>query len=196
MSQQRADHLAGALRGAAALEDEATRLVRSLWHSHAALPLREVLGRLLDGVLRTLDATIGSVLLLDPDSRMRVAASRGLSDDVVRSTCVEPGAGISGHVAQRGEPLLVRNVETDERFRRTHRERYLTLSCVCAPVVCDEAVRGVLCASSKHGGRAFDRRDLALVAAVGRRGSALLAGAQLAAWTADRAVRLGTPARD
>jgi len=148
---------------------------------------------LLEAVLVQLDAEIGSILLLDADTRMRVAASCGLPDHVVSATCIELGCGISisGHVARMGEALLVRDVERDNRFRRRNHERYYTRSFVSAPVLHRGTVRGVINASDKRSRGCFGAADLAFLEAVGRAASAALRDGDWLSWSEARCVRLG-----
>ena len=99
------------------------------------LSLEARLQLMLDAVLETLGAETGSILLVAADTRMYVAAARGLSSEVVNNTCLELGESISGYVLRSGEGLLVRNIEQDDRFRRRNLERYYTRSFVSAPLV-------------------------------------------------------------
>lgn len=161
----------------------------AVYESVRQTPLCEALSCLLDGVLDALDAAVGSVLLVEADSRMRIAAARGIAEDVVRNTCLEVGMGISGHVALHGQALLIRDIERDDRFRRHNQERYYTPSCISAPLIHDHAVRGVLNVANRHDRKRFDRRDLALLEAVGARGSRVLAGVDPSQWRAPANLR-------
>ena len=101
------------------------------------LSVREVLDRLIARALGHLEAEIGSILLSGEDERLRIAVARGLPADVIDSTAVQPDEGIAGFVMSSGELLLVRDIETDSRFRRRNHERYYTSSFISAPLVRD-----------------------------------------------------------
>lgn len=179
-------------------ESVARAIVRELERDRPVLDIHERLLRMLDLTLGALDAEIGSILVVAADCRMRIVASRGLPSEIVRSTCMEIGEGISGHVALSGEGLLVRNVESDDRFRRQNRERYYTPSCVSAPLLIDGAVRGVMNASNKRDRTRFGLAELAIAEQVAADIARVLSPAELCRWCAEqgRGVRIGTPSSD
>ena len=75
--------------------------------------------------------------------------ARGLPEDVVEETRVQLGEGISGFVASSREPLLIQNVEEDERFKRRNHERYYTCSLLSAPLAVGQKVYGILNVNNK-----------------------------------------------
>jgi signal transduction protein with GAF and PtsI domain len=182
-----------ALDGAAA-----SKIVGELERERPLLELDQRLGRLLDLTLDTLAAEIGSILLVSSDCRMRIVAARGLPSEVVRNTCMEIGEGISGHVARTGEGLLIRNVESDDRFRRQNRERYYTPSCVSAPLLVEGAVRGVMNLSNKRDRTRFGLPELSVAARVAADVARILTPTELGQWCLASlpGVRAGTITRD
>jgi diguanylate cyclase (GGDEF)-like protein len=143
----------------------------------STLSVREVLDRLLARALDHLDAEIGSILLVGPDGRMRIVVARGLPSDVVDESCIGMGESISGYVAGTGRPLLVSDVESDERFQRRNHERYYTSSFISAPLVHMGAVRGVVNVNNKRSRDEFYEVDLNLLEALAGHASAALANA-------------------
>ena len=140
----------------------------------STLSVSDVLRRLLLRTLEHLGAEIGSILLVQEDRSLRIATAQGLPDDVVEQTRVRWGEGISGSVAASGEPLLVRDVEADERFGRRSRERYYDRSLLSVPIVVAERVRGVLNVNNKSSRETFTPNDLRLLEAIaGHAGVAL-----------------------
>ncbi len=129
----------------------------------STLSTQEVIERLVDRTLDHLDSEVGSVLLDDGDEVLRIVHARGLPDEVVRSTRIPFGDGISGFVARRGEPLLIADVEADPRFRRPNHERYYTRSCISAPLVHRGRIRGVINVNNKRDHSVFLDADLQLL---------------------------------
>lgn len=79
------------------------------------------LGRLLhlitEKAARVMDAQACSLMRLNPDTNaLTIAASYGLSEDVVFVTQRALGEGIAGRVAQTGEPLLIVDAQNDPRL--------------------------------------------------------------------------------
>jgi diguanylate cyclase (GGDEF)-like protein len=153
-------------------------LYESIRDLTSTLSVHQVLERLMERTLLHLNAEIGSILLLHPDSRLRIVVSRGLPCEVVKETAIEVGDGISGHVARYGEALLVKDIERDDRFRRRNHERYYTNSFISAPLVHQRSVRGVVNINNKRSRRCFRTPDLRLLEAIAGHAAVALANAR------------------
>jgi diguanylate cyclase (GGDEF)-like protein len=143
----------------------------------STLSVHEVMERLLRRTLKHLSAEIGSILVAEPDDTLRIMAAEGLPDSVVKDTKVRRGDGISGHVAEHNCSLLVRDVETDERFRRRNHERYYTNSFISAPLCLHGSVRGVINVNNKRNQEVFTPADLQLLEALAGHAVVALANA-------------------
>lgn len=107
--------------------------------------IQDLLAMVLERTMRTVRASIGSIMLLDGDGRtLRMVAARGLPDDVLPGLTVTVGEGIAGKVAELGEPVLVDDIETDPRFAKVNDPRYGGGSFICMPVRVRERLIGVL----------------------------------------------------
>src|SRR4029453_15963450 len=123
--------------------------------------IKEVLQVVLHRAMTAVHAKIGSVMLLDPQTQtLRIAAAEGLEDAVVVGTIVRVGEGIAGKVAQTGEPVLVEDVEHDERFGKVNDPKYNTSSFICLPLRAQDRIIGVLNLSKKSGQKSFGELDL------------------------------------
>ena len=142
------------------------------------LSVREVLDRLIGRALAHLDAEIGSILLRQPDESLRIVVARGLPADVVDTTVVGQDEGITGFVMSNCEPLLVRDIEQDPRFRRVNHERYYTSSSISAPLVNMGTPCGVININNKSSRSPFTDDDLELLVALAGQAAASLANAQ------------------
>lgn len=119
----------------------------------------------LDLIAEILEVERVSILLLDPSTReLRVAAANGLNLETMSSIRVELGEGIAGTVAQDGVPILVENIDDDERYEKSqYAEQYATKSFICAPLRIGNRVVGVINANDKRDREAFTENDLALL---------------------------------
>ncbi len=123
--------------------------------------IKEVLQVVLHRAMTAVHAKIGSIMLLDPQTQtLRIAASEGLEDAVVVGTIVRVGEGIAGKVVQTGEPVLVEDVEHDERFGKVNDPKYDTSSFICLPLRAQDRIIGVLNLSKKSGQKSFGELDL------------------------------------
>jgi len=83
-----------------------------------------------------------ALMLLDPESdTLRMEASVGYPPDVVKNLRLRLGEGITGWVAQHGEPALVPDVRLDPRYYEGGPD---TRSELCVPLVAGPLVVGVL----------------------------------------------------
>jgi signal transduction histidine kinase/CheY-like chemotaxis protein len=121
--------------------------------------LRDLLEVVLERTMRTVHASIGSIMLLDPERQtLRIAASRGLTD--VADVEINVGEGIAGKVAQAGDPVVVENIETDPRFARANDPKYGSGSFICLPVRARDHVIGVINLARKESTAVFSATDL------------------------------------
>jgi len=152
-------------------EDLEERLFESSVIMNLALELTpdlgvdEVLERIVEHIFQDLGYKIVSIMLIDPEGKyLTVKASRGLAQSIVRSSRVELGKGVSGTVAQSGEPLLIKDIEADPRFGKVRSHgRYSSKSLICVPLRAQNRVIGVLNANNKKNDELLRDHDLHLL---------------------------------
>lgn len=111
-----------------------------------------------------------SIMLRDEASgEMKIQSALGLDKNIVRSTRIRPGDQISGWVALEGKPVLVENIESDERFARKNIPQYNTKSLISVPLRLNDRVLGVLNLNNKKTAEPFTQQDLSIAAALGAR---------------------------
>lgn len=143
--------------------------INALYEASRALGFTIDLNQLLSNTLslaaQVLHAKIGSIMLLDESKKyLTIAAANGLEDEIVRTTRLPVGSSIAGHVAKTGEPVFIKNVEEDPRFRRENRqERYGHASLLSVPLMVKNQVIGVINVAHKESGNEFGEHDLKLL---------------------------------
>ncbi len=155
----------------------------------STLSIREVIQRLLQRVLVHLESELASILLMEPDGKLRIRHARGLPEEVVQTTRVESGYGISGYVFETGEALLIEDVEKDGRFQRQNHERYYTNSAISAPLQIHGTVMGVINVNNKKNHSSYCPEDLSLIEAIAGHAAVALRNAQLYEETLELAKR-------
>jgi diguanylate cyclase (GGDEF)-like protein len=138
----------------------------------------EVVERLIDRTLQHMDSEIASVLMTDSEGKLRIVHARGLPVEVIDEVRMQPGEGIAGHVVATGEPLLVSDVERDDRFSRPNKERYFTHSLVSAPLVLQGQVRGVINVNNKRNRAPYTNADMRLLQAIAGHAAVALSNAR------------------
>ena len=126
------------------------------------LSIEEVLERIVKHIAEDLGYAIVSIMLLDESEKnLIIRAARGLNQRILETSKMEMGKGVSGTVAQSGEPLLVKDVEADERFSKVQSHgRYSTKSLICVPLKVGDRVIGVLNANNKSRSGPLNEYDL------------------------------------
>ena len=109
-----ADHAAGQLRGVRVYEDlqqrveELSVLCDISRELSSSLERDQLLAKIVDSSCTLLHCGMASLMLFDDDKQsLRILHAQGLPDEVVANARIVPGEGVSGWVAEHGEPLLI-----------------------------------------------------------------------------------------
>ncbi|HJV57386.1 MAG TPA: GAF domain-containing protein, partial [Methylomirabilota bacterium] len=150
-------HMLDDLRGSTQrLEDLVFKLgtLNEMVELAARIPrIQDLLGLVLQSTMRAVRATVGSIMILDRDRTvLKLAASRGIPDDVIPAVEVKVGEGVAGKVVEMGEPVLVDDIATDPRFNRTNNPQYGNGSFICMPIRVGDRVIGVINMAKKRDG--------------------------------------------
>ena len=140
--------------------------------------LDEVLTALVEITTSELGAERGTLFLNDPTTNELY--SRVAQGDISREIRILNNSGVSGHVFQTGEGLIIDDAYADPRFNRSIDERtgFVTRSILCVPI---HTIRGVCIGvaqvlNKKDG--LFTRDDLELLAAMTTQAAVALQSAQ------------------
>lgn len=126
--------------------------------------LKPLLTKIIELALSVIGANVGSVMLLDDNnSELTIAAAVGLSEDMRKKVRLKMGESIAGYVAENGEPLLVQDIKSDERFARFGKGKYETNSLISVPLRLKDRILGVLNLSDPKHGTVFEENDLKLL---------------------------------
>ncbi len=119
---------------------------------------------LIEKSLQLLNAEKASLMLLDKETSELVVEAQKSPDEAVQERMrLKKEESIAGIVLDRGEPLLVNDIEKDPRVKRENRPRYKTKSFITILIRIDDRVTGVLNVSDKIKGDAFTEEDLKLL---------------------------------
>jgi diguanylate cyclase (GGDEF)-like protein len=134
----------------------------------SAMGAEEIFSIILDKSTQYVQAEQGSIMLLDEDRReLSIKAMKGLNKKVVELLKIHPGEGISGQVLMSGNPLMVTDIDTDQRITQERRPRYKTKSFISVPLKLDGRTIGVLNVADKMSGEIFSKEDLQLLVSIG-----------------------------
>ncbi len=126
--------------------------------------LHEMLELIVKMIAELLNAKRVSLMLLDKArAELFIKMSYGIEEWVVENTRVKVGQGIAGMVVERGEPLLISNIEENEFFTAPNGPQYETVSLLSVPLRVNDVIVGVINVNNKINGNPFDHDDLNLL---------------------------------
>jgi len=109
-----------------------------------------------------------SLMLFDEKSQeLCLKGHIGLREELAVNCRHKIGASLSGMVAQRGEPVLVLDIEKDLRFARSNRPSYQSKSFMSAPVKIGDRLLGLLNVAEKRNDQ-FTSLDLKILSMIVR----------------------------
>jgi signal transduction histidine kinase len=150
----------------------------------AIFEIRELLDFFIEVVAVELQVDRASLMLMDQQGEMRIVASRGIRDEVVQNVRVRRGEGISGWVAEKGKPILVRDVRSYSRLQDHDHAGYESHSFISAPIVLSvpikiqEKILGVINVTNKRSGQTFTDDDLAFLFSLAGQAAVAIEGAR------------------
>ena len=155
----------------------------------AIFDLDLLLNLIVEMITKIMKVKICSLMLIDEaQGDLIIRAAQGLSDKVIKETRVKIGEGISGWVAQTGEPLLIKDIEQDSHFKKKSEERYTTKSLLSAPLrksllsvplKIKGKTTGVINVNNKISGEVFDEDDQNMLLALATQISVVIENAYL-----------------
>ncbi|TNF45408.1 GAF domain-containing protein, partial [bacterium] len=161
--------------------NELSTVVRLNLELGMELNVDQVLEKIVQQIYEDLGFQIVSILLLDDEGTwLTIKASRGLEREIVESTRIRVGEGVAGWVAQKGEPLLVSDIEGDPRFRKVRSHgRYSSRSLICVPLLVGNRVIGVLNGNNRRRSGELSDHDLRLLSVYAAQSSVSIERARL-----------------
>jgi sigma-B regulation protein RsbU (phosphoserine phosphatase) len=133
----------------------------------SSLDLNEVLNRVMDEVIATIQAERGFVMLVEEGGNLDFRAARGFDHHDIQSPEFEISRGTVALVARDGQSILTNDAQMDERFSRRKSVQNLKLrSVMCAPLKVKDRVTGVIYVDNRVKTNIFTGTDLDLLDAI------------------------------
>jgi PAS domain S-box-containing protein len=154
---------------------------------NSSLDLRAVLNLLLDKVIELTQAERGYVVLRDERTgALTVAVARGLDQQAIADATFEISRGVVTQVATTGQPVLTTNAQADPRFAAMESVLHYNLRAIlCAPLVIQGAVSGVVYVDNRLKTGLFRPRDLDLLVNLANQAAVAIANARLFSYLAN-----------
>ncbi len=124
--------------------------------------IRDITDLILHLAITYAGAEKGSLMLLSDRNELSIFAARGLDQQFINNYRVPVGQGIAGIVAENRTPLLVRDIEEVELFKKLKRDRYKTRSFISCPIISKNKLLGILNINDKEDGTPFTEDEFEL----------------------------------
>ena len=155
----------------------------------SSLDLDELLDNSLAAILEITSAEAAEVWLTDGESELVMAHHRGLGRDAFRERVrLRFGEGLPGLVAQRGSPIVVHNLQEEQRFVRSGVKRLGFESFCALPLRHRDETYGVLCAAARDRKAMEDEVERGLLEGIAERLAAAIESSRLHERVLDAAV--------
>jgi len=118
---------------------------------------------LLDRAVDYTSAEKGSLMLLNEWGELYILSARGFDMRFIETYRIKIGEGIAGMVAQDRFPLLVEDIDKDERFELKKRDHYKTKSFISCPLISRNKLLGVININDKKDGTPFREDEFNLI---------------------------------
>jgi GAF domain-containing protein len=176
------------------------RLLEISSRLNSTLKLDELLGEIMGAATELTGSETSSLLLVDEEGGdLTVEVATGAPGEAVERARVPAGQGIAGWVVENGEPLIVADPKSDERFFGGIDEKtgFETKNILAVPMTSRDKTIGVIEVINKRDG-SFDERDQKVTTALAAQAAVAIDNARLYARLADAVVttRMSYPVFD
>lgn len=158
--------------------DSMLNVMEAIENAPPEFEILELLEEILTNARNTINASDGSLLVVDEDTEELVfVLSQGtIQRERLRWRRLPPGTGIAGWVATHRRATVINDARTDERFYRSLDDEldFETRSVLAAPILGGGRVLGVIEILNKSNGRLFSSGDQTLLSLICRFAGELL----------------------
>jgi len=148
---------------------------------NSSLDLNEVLGFVMDAIIRLTQADRSLLLLRDEESgEMEVQVYRGIDRKAIEGSAFEISRSIVRSVAESGEPVVTMNAQSDPRFGMQESViSYNLRSILCVPLKSKDTIIGVIYADNRVASGLFNDADRDLLMAFANQAAVAIENARL-----------------
>lgn len=148
---------------------------------NSSLDLQEVLGLVMDAIIRLTQADRSMLLLRDAESgELEVQVYRGIERKAMESSSFQISRSIVDSVAETGEPVVTMNAQSDPRFGMQESViSYNLRSILCVPLKIKDTITGVIYADNRIATGLFNDADLDLMTAFANQAAVAIENARM-----------------
>ncbi len=116
----------------------------------------------LDSILAITDANAGSFFVWDEYAKeLTLRAARGAGRDRLQGISIKLREGVAGWIAEKGLPVLVQDIRTDDRFIEVRKNnQYHSHSFLSLPLIANNKLVGLINITERENRQPFSDKDL------------------------------------
>ncbi|PKK91236.1 MAG: hypothetical protein CVV64_05555 [Candidatus Wallbacteria bacterium HGW-Wallbacteria-1] len=136
----------------------------------STMDVSDLLSIIVEVITKVMNCTKCSLFMIDRRTmNFFLRLGVGIPPEVLMSQDMQiDDNSVSGWVVKNREPLLIRDIDGDERFNsRERRDGYKSSSLMCVPILSRGTVLGVINVTDRRDRRIFTREDLELLSMLG-----------------------------
>jgi putative nucleotidyltransferase with HDIG domain len=149
------------MRGTSGKLEQLNALLKLSSLINSVLDTSEIRKYAIEAAMSLLNTEAGSLILVDRETGdLYFEVALGDKGNSIKEVILKKGQGLAGWVAEKGEAIIVHDVQSDQRFSQVAdtKSKFSTRDMVCVPVRSKDHVLGVLQAINKKTG-IFDDDD-------------------------------------
>ncbi len=163
-----------------AASDRLSLLLRLTQAFNSSLQLDEVLDRVIDEVIKAVNAERGFVMLREEDGRLTFRTARGMDQSTIEAPRFEVSRSVVESVANGGQSVLTNDAMRDSRFSGRESVMMLGLrSILCAPLRVQDKIIGAIYVDNRLQAGIFTHEDLDLLSAIASSAAIAIENARL-----------------
>lgn len=148
--------------------DQLNTLIELTALINSTLDTGEIRKRAIEAATKLAGAEAGSLLLIDRNTgELFFEVALGDKGERLKEIRLKKGEGIAGWVAEKGELLIIHDVQSDPRFYKgaDTKSEFVTKDMICVPVKTKDKILGVLQTINKKAGT-FNDEDAEILSAL------------------------------
>ncbi len=152
--------------------------------------INSITNLMLDLAISYCNAEKGSLMLVNDKGELNILTARGMDIQLMSTYKEKIGEGIAGTVAKNLIPVLVEDIDKDDRFKGANRGRYKTRSFISCPIISNNRLLGVLNINDKIGDEKYTENEFELLKIIANHAAIALDNALLMSQMRSKAAEL------
>ncbi|MFC1493838.1 ATP-binding protein [Thermodesulfobacteriota bacterium] len=150
---------------------------------NSSLHIERVLDNAMKCAEEFIDAEASTIYEIDDEKKdeLFIRLARGEKKEPVKKIRLKVGEGIAGYVVQTGKPMVIQDVQKEEKFREKFDKMtgFKTRSLICVPLMLHGNITGAIQVLNKKAEKGFTEQDLEILTSLSQQIAVAIENARL-----------------